>query len=320
MNITKFAAFVIFCCLICSLFSGCSRVFSNLVNSNINKPADKEQISKAWGKAKVLGKIISDEIRESSGIAASRCNKGAYWTHNDSGDDAFIFAINEKGEKLGTFRIRNAKNYDWEDIAASKEDGRCYLYIGEIGNNKRARSEMAIYKVAEPQISAEDSKASKKKPAFIDGAETIKFTYPDSAHDAETLMVNPETGDIYILTKSMIGASAVFRIPAGEGILKTAKAKKVADLSVPALPNGFLTGGDISPDGKRLVVCDYFNAYEFLLPADAKNFDEIWKAKPAIIELGKREQGEAICYSADGRSLIATSEKKNSPIIEVERK
>ncbi len=101
---------------------------------------------------------------------------------------------------------------------------------------------------------------------------------------------------------------------------KTNTLEKIADFSVPAIPNGFFTGGDISSDGKRIIICDYFSAYEIVLPENAKNFDEIWKEKPTIVELGEREQGEAVGYSVDGKSIFATSEKKNSPIIEVKRK
>ena len=81
-----------------------------------------------------------------------------------------------------------------------------------------------------------------------------------------------------------------------------------------------LTGGDISPDGKRVVVCDYFSAYEFVLPESASNFDEIWKQTPLAVELGKRDIGEAVGYSIDGNAIFATSEKKNSPVIEVRKK
>ena len=101
---------------------------------------------------------------------------------------------------------------------------------------------------------------------------------------------------------------------------KTNTLKKIADFSVPAVPNGFLTGGDISPDGMRVVVCDYFSAYEIILPKGKQNFDEIWTQKPLMVELGERNQGEAVAYSADGKSIFATSEKKNSPLIEVKRK
>ena len=76
------------------------------------------------------------------------------------------------------------------------------------------------------------------------------------------------------------------------------------------MPNGFLTGGDISPDGKRVILCDYFGAYEIVLPEKAKNFDEIWKEKPLIVELGEREQGEAVGYSADGNQYLRPAKRK----------
>jgi hypothetical protein len=310
LNISKKLLFVI---TICTIFTGCSRIFSSAVNSNINKPTDDEQISKVYGKAKIIGTIDSNEITESSGITASRCSENVYWTHNDSGGDAFLFAVNEKGKKLGTWKVTDAKNTDWEDIAAFKDEkGKCFLYVGEIGNNNRTRSEMTIYKVAEPKVSDSDKDSSIKKPSKTESAEAIKFSYPDGNYDSETLMIHPKTGDIYVLTKSLVGASEVFKI--GK------KTEKIADFSVPALPNGFLTGGEVSPDGKRVILCDYFNAYEIVLPKEAKNFDEIWKEKPLVIELGERKQGEAICYTADGKGIIATSEKKNSPMIKVERK
>lgn len=96
--------------------------------------------------------------------------------------------------------------------------------------------------------------------------------------------------------------------------------KKIADFAVPALPNGFVTGGDISNDGKRVVICDYFAAYEIVLPEKSKSFDDIWKQKSEIVQLGERTQGEAICYSADGAAVYATSEKEDSPVIKVDRK
>jgi hypothetical protein len=223
-----------------------------------------------------------------------------------------LFAINEKGKKLGTWKVTDAKNTDWEDIATFKDEkGKCFLYIGDIGNNNRTRSEMIIYKLAEPKVSEGDKDSSKKNPNKTEPAEAINFKYPDGNYDAETLMIHPN-GDIYVLTKSLIGASEVFKI--GK------KTTKIADFSVPAIPNGFVTGGEISPDGKRIILCDYFNAYEIVLPKDAKKFDDIWKETPLVIELGERKQGEAICYTADGKAIIATSEKKNSPVIKVERK
>jgi hypothetical protein len=317
-TIPKFFAFVISFSLVCLIFSGCSSVFStrdeNANNGNGN-------LSPNYDKPKIIGKIESGEIKESSGLAASQCQADVFWTHNDSGDDPFIFAFNKKGEKLGTWKVTGARNYDWEDLAEIKTPaGECVLYIGDIGNNTRARDEFTIYRVSEPQIAPGNESSSKKKPLATAGAEAIRFVYPDLRRDAETLMVHPETGDIYILSKRLSGASAVYKLKSNFDLSKSNKLENLGDFSVPAIPNGFLTGGSIAPDGKRVVICDYFNAYELVLPEKAKNFDEIWKETPATIELGAREQGEAVTYAADGKSIFATSEKKNSPLIEVKRK
>ena len=317
-TIPKIFAFVISLALVCLIFSGCAPIFSTANGNNSNTNGNS---SPNYDKPKKVGKIESSEIKESSGLAASKCQPDVFWTHNDSGDDAFIFALNKKGEKLGTWKVTGAKADDWEDIAEIKTpNGDCALYIGDIGNNTRSRSEFTIYRVREPLVSDENKSSSRKNPAATEQAEAIRFVYPDMRHDAETLMVHPETGDIYILSKRLSGASAVYKLKSGFDSGKTNKLEKLADFSVPAVPNGFLTGGDISPDGKRVIICDYFNAYELVLPEKAKNFDEIWKEKPLTVELGPREQGEAVCYSPDGKSIFANSENKNSPLIEVKRK
>lgn len=309
-NITKNLLFVTTFCVFSIFFANCS-----LVSSTNSTPSNQieEKISFNYSNPKIVGTIKSDEITESSGLVQSRCNPNIFWTHNDSGNSEFIYAINEKGEKLGTWRVKGAKNNDWEDIATFKDkSGKCFLYIGDIGNNSKSKSQLTIYKVAEPKVSEADKKTSKKKPNQTENAEAIKFSYPKETHDAETLLVHPQTAEIYVLTKPLVGSSKVYKI--GK------KVEQIAEISVPAIPNGFLTGGEISPDGKRIILCDYFAGYELILPQNSQKFDDIWKEKPNKIELGERKQGEAICYSADGKKIYATSEGKNSPIIKVEKK
>jgi hypothetical protein len=308
-TIAKFSSFVISLAAVCAISSGCFTVSPGGPNSAANNGRES-----AYGKPKITGKIRSKEINESSGLAVSGCQQGVLWTHNDSGNAPLLFAINSAGESLGTWTVTGAKGGDWEDIAEFKGAGDCYLYIGDIGNNSRVRGEFTVYRIREPLA------GDKKNSAETGAAESLKFTYPDFRHDAETLMVHPQTGDIYVVTKRISGAAGVYKIEPDFTSGTVRKAKKIADISVPAIPNGFITGGDISPDGRRVVLCDYFAAYEFVLPENAVGFDDIWGEKPVMIELGEREQGEAISYSADGNSLFATSEKKNSPIIEVKRK
>jgi hypothetical protein len=302
-------------------FSACSAVSSTVDKGGGNSSSAAKNSPVGYDKPKIVGKITSGEITESSGIVASGCNEKVFWTHNDSGNGAFLFAINASGEKLGTWKVSGAQNKDWEDIATFKNsNGECFLYVGDIGNNERLKSEMTIYRVKEPMVSDANKSSSKKNPQTTEAAQAIKFNYPGARHDAETLLVQPQTGDIYVLSKSLSQSSAVYKLAANYDTKRINTLKKIADYTVPALPGGFLTGGDISPDGKRVVICDYFNGYEITLPKDAKNFDQIWTQKPDIVDLGAREQGEGVCYTADGNSIFATSEKKNSPLFEVKRR
>ncbi len=315
-TITKFSSFVISFALVCLNFSGCHSASPSDRRNSLtdNSATDYEN-------PQVVGKIKSGDIKESSGIAASRCQTDVLWTHNDSGGGAFLYALNSKGESLGVWRVAQAENKDWEDIAAFKNAaGECFLYIGDTGDNDRKRDDLKIYRVKEPTVSAESKSTDRKNAGTTENAETIRLGYADGKYDAETLMIHPKSGDVYILTKRTDAASGVYKLAANYSLDKTNTLKKIAELSVPSIPNGFLTGGDISPDGKRVVVCDYFGAYELEKPTLTTNFDEIWKQKIKLINLGEREQGEAIGYSSDGNSLFATSEKKNSPLIQVKRK
>ena len=317
-TITKNFAFVIFLISVGCLFFGCHSV-SSTRKANVNR-ADKD-VSTDYQKPKIVGAIKTNEITESSGLVASRCQENVFWTHNDSGDGAFVFALDATGDKLGVWAVKNAKNRDWEDLATIKnQNGECFLYIGDIGDNEGKRNELTVYLVKEPTVSGADKTSSRKNPSATESADAIKIQYPDSRYDAETLLVHPQSGDIYILTKRLRDAAAVYKLSKNYSLSKTNRLEKIADFTVPSIPNGFLTGGDVSSDGKRVIVCDYLVAYEIVLPDRAKNFDDIWREKPLIVELGEREQGEAISYSADDKAIFATSEKMNSPITKVKRK
>jgi hypothetical protein len=268
-----------------------------------------------YGAPASIATIKDNSISESSGLTASRLTPGAYWTHNDSGDGPFIYAFDQRGATLAVFRVAGAQARDWEDVASGPgpQRGKSYLYLGDIGDNNSARSEIVVYRVLEPAI----VKSTKAKPAVTAAAEAIRLLYPDGRHDAETLLVHPASGNIYILTKVTMANAVVYEAAAPFVAGKTITMRRIGELRVPSLFGGILTGGSISPDGKRVALCDYFQGYELVLPAGAKDFNEIWKQKVTNFDLGKREQGESITYRLDGKALLATSEGKQSPVLQV---
>jgi len=305
-NIAKFLAVVI-------LLSACDQ--------GRRKPEIDAETS-TYDEPRVVGEMVSREIIESSGLAASQCQDGVLWTHNDSGDGPFIYSVDVNGKTLGVWKVDGAMQTDWEDIALRRDEaGTCHLYIGDIGNTDGLRrTRHRVYRIKEPGILPELRNYTKNAAADTEPAETLEFRYPDTNHDAETLMVHPTTGNIYVLIKSLESPSAIFKLAPGFGDEQPQIATRLRDFSVPAIPSGSVTGGSIAPDGTRLVVCDYAAAYEISLPKGAQDFDEIWTQRPIAFSLGKRRQGEAITYSRDGTSVFATSEKENAPIIQVRKR
>ena len=261
----------------------------------------------------ITGFLQSRELNESSGLAASKCQPNVFWAHNDSGGGPFLFAIDQFGRNLGVWRVANAANEDWEDIAAYKDtDGNCFLFIGEIGDNRQIHKTSAIYRIPEPTITRAEPASPADAPS-TKSAEVIRFRYPAASHNAETLLVHPVTGSIYVITKRLDGPAEVFKIEPQFSSQDVLQAEKIGEIALPAVPNGLVTGGDMSPDGTKLVLCDYLAGYIFI--SDDGDFDSIWQQTPIRFDLGERKIGEAVAFDQSGTSVVATSEGIGSPLI-----
>jgi hypothetical protein len=276
----------------------------------------------AYGPSTKVAKIKIESITESSGLVASRTLPGAYWTHNDSGDGPFIYAFDTQGEVLGVFKVTGAAARDWEDVSAGPgpQPAKSYLYVGDIGDNNEARAEIIVYRFLEPELKPSDKNSTKTQPRATERAEAIRLKYPDGKHDAETLMVHPLTGNLYIMTKVAFKNPVVYEAAAPLSSNNAITMKRIGEVRVPSIFGGAITGGAVSPDGRRVALCDYFQGYELVLPETSNNFDDIWKQKMTGFDLGKRNQGEAIAYRLDGNALLATSEGKEFDLIQVERR
>jgi hypothetical protein len=276
--------------------------------------------SNSYGSPVHLADLENHSIKESSGIAASRRHANLYWTHNDSGDKPFIYAFDRKGSHRGVWSVTGAKARDWEDIALGPGPvrGRSYIYIGDIGDNSRKREEIIVYRVAEPELNSSDATSTVKSPRSTGDVDAIRLRYPDGKHDAEALMIHPSTGDLYIVTKVMGGTAGVYKLKAPLPANGVSTLVRMGEVRFPNSLGGFITGGDISPSGRRIILCDYLTACEMVLPEGREAaFDDIWKQPLAQVNLGTRRQGEAICYRADESALLVTSEGLPCPLIEI---
>ncbi len=261
-------------------------------------------------------------VKESSGIVASRTMPGLYWTHNDSGDGPFLYAFDERGRSRGVWKVNGAKARDWEGIAAGPgpDSTKSYLYVGDIGDNGARRSEIIVYRVAEPTIAAGNDQSNKRKPLSTESTEIIRLRYPDGPHDAEALMVHPRSGNLYVVTKQVFGDPHIYEAAPPLASGDAVALRHLGQLDVPSFFGGIITDGAISPDGMRVVLCDYLRGYELVLGNSAKGFNTIWKQPFATIDLGSRKQGEAITYRLDSLALLATSEGSPAPLLQIVRR
>jgi hypothetical protein len=274
--------------------------------------------SETYGPPTQLTLLKDKSVKESSGIAASTA-PGVYWTHNDSGDGPFIYAFDTRGNSRGVWRVTGATATDWEDIAAGPgpKPGVSYLYIGDIGDNQSKRAEIVVYRQPEPD--PKTGARVKSKAIATAQAEIFRFRYPDGSHDAEALLVHPHTGNLYIVTKILFGNPGIYEAKAPLTAGGTRTLNLIGTLSVPSLFGGIITGGAISPDGRRVAFCDYLQGYEAVLENTSSGFDAIWKRPLVSISLAKRTQGEAITYRLDGKALLMTSEGSPMPLFQVVR-
>jgi hypothetical protein len=280
------------------------------------------------------GKIANDAVDEASGLAASWRHEDLLWTHNDSGDEARLFLMKHDGTHVATVTLEGVdKATDWEDMAVgpcappSEDEGKeesagstkSCVYIADIGDNRSKRKEVVIHRFEEPAL-------PDTLPADISvkAKEHLWFTYPGGARDAETVMVHPKTGAIYVVDKRVQGDSGVFRIPRGSDDKKGSKKQPILAVEVGQLrleaQTGFgsmITAGDISPDGSEFTVRTYLAAYTFC--ADGDDFETAVAADPVPGNPPFMIQSEALGYDRTGKSIWVTSERRPSPLYRMER-
>jgi len=244
------------------------------------------------------GPVGPRSLNETSGLVASRAHPGVLWLHNDSGGTARLFATRDDGLALGVVEIEGAEALDWEDIAIGPGPirGKSYLFIGDIGDNMRARTSVQIYRLEEPTLDATGRPTRSSVTA-----DRIEVQYKKGPRDAETLLVDPLSGDLYIVEKNVMN-SGVYRIPAPKAGSSSVTTQAVAHI-------GLLmsTGGDVLPAGDGFSIRTYLGVSYW--PRDpALPLEAAFAGEPCSLKLAPEQQGEAFGFFNDGTGYFTVSE------------
>jgi len=290
-----------FCLMLCA--NGCKSP-----EEDTNPQLDNQEFSALFTDRQSLGEIQVPDLDEASGLASSRSNSLYIWSHNDSGGDPLLYLMTQAGADSGRFVLDGAQNIDWEDMAIGPGPtvGQQYLYAADIGDNRAARDSYTIYRVPEPDLSVQDIPAT----STLSGVEAISYVYDDgNARDAEAIMVDPATSDIYIITKreaSVILYSLAF--PQNTAQLDTADRLRV-------LPFTMVTAADISPNGNEVLIKNYLNVYHWS-KSGSESISELLGTMPARLPYTVEPQGEAIAWHSDNGTYFTLSETgNNEPVI-----
>lgn len=253
--------------------------------------------------------IDEPSLNESSGIAASQLNPGILWSHNDSGRAAELYAFTDAGQAVATLVLPDVQIADWEDMAIGPSaEGQPFsaIYVGDIGDNGDSRETVAILRVAEPDLRG----VPPGDPVTLTASSVERFDliYDDGPRDAETLMVDPRDGSVFIAAKTTDETAGLYRAQlsnAGDPVTL----EHVGDAAIPGLLGltRLITGGAISPTADRVVLRTYLAAWWWTMMPDQSIADAM-TAVPRRIALPIMRQGEAITFSADGDTLYVTSE------------
>ncbi|MEU9136075.1 WD40 repeat domain-containing protein [Streptomyces sp. NPDC048404] len=234
--------------------------------------------------------IKDPRIKESSGLAASRAHPGVYWTHNDSDDGPYLYAVDSRtGRTVATVTMSGVGAPRDVEAISLGPDGD--LYVGDIGDNLGGSwDHVWIYKLPEPKVLKD---------------QTIRATqyvvkYADGPRNAEALMVHPKTGRVYIADKDEDGGH-LYEGPAELSATTTNVFKPVATVDL------WVTDGAFSPDGRQLAVRGYFGGIAY-----SWNGGRIKRLERLNVPL--QGQGESITYTPDGSTLLYGSEGADSGV------
>ncbi|MFD4132402.1 WD40 repeat domain-containing protein [Streptomyces goshikiensis] len=235
--------------------------------------------------------ITDPRIKESSGLAASRIHPGVYWTHNDSDDGPYVYAVDSAtGKTVARVTLTGiGKPRDVEAISLGPDGA---LYVGDIGDNRDGTwDHVWIYRFQEPKQLAD---ATVK-------AEQFTVRYEGGARNAEALMVHPVTGRVYIGSKSE-DKGGLYEGPEKLSASGPNVFRRVADLP-------WVTDGAFSPDGTRLTVRGYFLARTYPWKdgrpqGEGERIDAPWQG-----------QAESVTYTADGSALMFGAEGAASRVV-----
>jgi hypothetical protein len=275
----------------------------------------------------------STNWQEISGMAPATlpANSAYFWVVSDSPANMLACVSKVNASNQGVWTLTSAPAFsDIEDVATARISGQSYVYVADFGDNGNARATFNLFRCKEPAVTGSDGSI-----AAVD-YETITCAYPGgggapSHKDAECLLVDPDTGDMYVITKreAVPGVYQLLHAASYSGTQTLTDMGNMFDIpDITTVPLGAtacnVTSGSISRSGKEIVVKNYDATYYFARPDKTVSIMTTLQQTPVQINYvgggsssgtylkrshpSAEPQGEGTCWDQDDQNLFSCSE------------
>ncbi len=297
-------------------------------------PIEKRQAGKTnrYTKVEQIGAIADPSATEASGLAVSRCRPDRFWLVNDSGNPPVLHLLSSAGKDLGQYKVAQAQNIDWEDLAGFVLNGIPYLMIADVGDNRGQHTQGALYIIQEPACNASGSGGID----ILFPEWTIQFQYEDGPRDCEAVAVDAPHNRVLLLSKRTT-PPVLYELPLlTDPTRKKLTARKIVALTTIPPPSredlqyrygscaSQPTAMDLSPDGTTLFILTYTHIYQYQR-RENETWAEALQNRPRIISClphpatGQLRQRESLAVHPLTGDLFITSEGEQAPIYRIGR-
>jgi len=269
-----------------------SRITFVLLLSACSGTAVEETATSSFSNGRNLG-LIDERLPEASGLASSVANPGYMWSVNDSGNSPKVYLLDTTAHVKLACRLP-VENRDWEEVTVGPgpDAGKTYVYVGDIGDNNAVYDTKFVYRFEEPVAGADS--------LDVLLTDTLKIRMPDGKRDTETMMIDPFTKDLYLISKREDSVS-VYKV-AQPFTRQIMTAQKVA-----TIPYQKIVAGSFSKDGLEILLKNYDHIYYWKRSKD-EPFEKTLLKTPEELPYDREAQGESITWALDGSGFYTLSE------------
>lgn len=258
-----------------------------------------ENLTDHFKSGQKLSELSAKNLREVSGLATSIANPKMLWAHNDKGNAAEVYLLDEKLNIKLTCKLLGITNRDWEDISVGPgpEPGKFYIYVGDIGDNDAVHQFKHVYRFIEPKL------VPGQTEIIVSRIDMITIELSDAKKDMETIMIDPASKNLYLISKRE-NPTHIYEVKYPYATSDTVTAAKLF-----SIPFTEIVAADINPVTGDILLKNYDHVY-FWKNTDKKSLVTLLKQTPQEVPYIPEPQGESITWARDGSGFYTLSEQK----------